>query len=312
MQVAINIISYNVAARCVAIAIAWIGVTYYVSEDSMGRFIDKLEKISKKNKSLLCVGLDPHPDQVPVSDIFEFNKAIIENTQHLVCAYKPNLGFYEALGINGLRILEKTLEIIPADIVVIGDAKRGDIGSTSDAYARALYDVWGFDAITCNPFAGFDSVTPFLRSDKGVFFWCRSSNPGAKDFQDLIVSAPHLDVRIPYYEYLARTIGSWETEADIGLVVGATYPSELKRIRDACPSLPILVPGVGSQGGMLEASVASGIDSHGAGVLISASRQVLYASSSPDGYAAAAQNAAATLRDSINEVLQAEGSEWIE
>ena len=146
--------------------------------------------ISKKNKSLLCVGLDPPPAQVPVIDIFEFNKANIESTQHLVCAYKPNMGFYEAIGIDGLRALEKTVSVIPADIPVVGDAKRGDIGSTAEAYASALYDYWGFDAITCNPFAGYDSVTPFLRDGKGVFFWCRSSNPGARDFQDVIVSSP--------------------------------------------------------------------------------------------------------------------------
>lgn len=277
----------------------------------MGNFLDKLQKISKKNKSLLCVGLDPTPAQVPVKDIFEFNKAIIESTQHLVCAYKPNMGFYEALGIDGLRALEKTVSVIPADIPVVGDAKRGDIGSTAEAYASALYDYWGFDAITCNPFAGYDSVTPFLRDGKGVFFWCRSSNPGARDFQDVIVSSPDSGPGVPYYEYLARTIGSWRTEADIGLVVGATYPSELKRVRDVCPNLPILVPGVGSQGGMLEASVANGIDSEGAGILISASRQILYASSNPDGYAIAAKHAASELRNSINEALLGQGSTWM-
>ena len=278
----------------------------------MGHFLEKLEKISKKNKSLLCVGLDPNPAQVPIKDIVEFNKGIIENTQHLVCAYKPNMGFYEALGIEGLRILEKTVAAIPADIPVIGDAKRGDIGSTSEAYAIALYDYWGFDAITCNPFAGFDSVVPYLREGKGVFFWCRSSNPGAKDFQDLLVSSDGASTPVPFYEYLANTIGSWETDADLGLVVGATYPSELKRIREICPSLPILVPGVGSQGGMLEASVANGIDSNGSGILISASRQVLYASASSDGYGIAAHDAAKTLRDSINDALYTEGSTWME
>jgi orotidine-5'-phosphate decarboxylase len=278
----------------------------------MGQFLEKLEKISKKNKSLLCVGLDPNPAQIPVQDIYEFNKAIIENTQHLVCAYKPNMGFYEALGIEGLRILEKTVAAIPEEIPVIGDAKRGDIGSTAEAYATALYDYWRFDAVTCNPFAGFDSVIPFLRPDKGVFFWCRSSNPGAKDFQDLLVSSGDIDAPVPFYEYLARTIGSWETDADLGLVVGATYPSELRRIREVCPFLPILVPGVGSQGGLLEASVASGIDKRGAGILISASRQVLYASSSADEYATSARDVAKTLRDSINEALNSEGSTWME
>ena len=277
----------------------------------MGQFLEKLEKISKKNKSLLCVGLDPNPAQIPVQDIYEFNKAIIENTQHLVCAYKPNMGFYEALGIEGLRILEKTVAAIPEEIPVIGDAKRGDIGSTAEAYATALYDYWRFDAVTCNPFAGFDSVIPFLRPDKGVFFWCRSSNPSASDFQDLMVRSTSSDTAVPFYEYMAQTIASWKTEGDLGLVVGATYPSELKRIREVCPSLPILVPGVGSQGGTLVDSVVNGIDSRGAGILISVSRQVLYASSDSDNYAIAATGAAEILRSSINEALRSEGSTWM-
>ena len=286
--------------------------TLTCAEDAMGHFLEKLENISKKNKSLLCIGLDPNPAKVPVRDIFEFNKAIIESTQHLVCAYKPNLAFYEALGLEGWRILEKTVAAIPADIPVIGDAKRGDIGSTSEAHATALYDYWGFDAVTCNPFGGFDSIEPLLRPGKGVFFWCRSSNPGAADFQDLLVNSSSSVPAVPFYEYLAVTIASWETEGDLGLVVGATYPSELKRIREVCPSLPILVPGVGSQGGMLEASVANGIDSRGAGILISASRQVLYASSDSNDYAIAANGAAEALRDKINEALRSGGSTWME
>jgi orotidine-5'-phosphate decarboxylase len=281
------------------------------TEGAVGNFLEKLEKISKKNKSLLCVGLDPNPAQVPVRDIFEFNKTIIESTQHLVCAYKPNLAFYEALGLEGLRILEKTVTAIPAEIPVIGDAKRGDIGSTSQAHATALYDYWGFDAITCNPFAGFDSIEPLLRPGKGVFFWCRSSNPSASDFQDLMVSSTSSDTAVPFYEYMAQTIASWKTEGDLGLVVGATYPSELKRIREVCPLLPILVPGVGSQGGTLVDSVVNGIDSRGAGILISVSRQVLYASSDSDNYAIAATGAAEILRSSINEALRSEGSTWM-
>ena len=149
-------------------------------------FVDKLLAASRANKSLLCIGLDPDPDLMPDVSIFEFNEAIISATSDLVCAYKPNLAFYEALGIEGLEALLETIECIPEHIPIIGDAKRGDIGNTAKAYAKSLFDMFGFDAATVNPYLGFDAIEPFLNyEDKGVFILCRTSNPGAKDFQDL-------------------------------------------------------------------------------------------------------------------------------
>ena len=215
-------------------------------------FTDKLLNISRKNKSLLCVGLDPSPELMPRVSIVEFNKAIITATSDLVCAYKPNLAFYEALGVEGLTILEKTVEYIPADIPIIGDAKRGDIGNTAKAYAKALFSTFGFDAATVNPYLGFDSLEPFISyHDKGVFILCRTSNKGASDFQDLpCVSGP------PLYEVVAQKAKQWNAYGNVGLVVGATYPEELKKVRSICPGMCLLIPGIGAQGGDLDSAVS--------------------------------------------------------
>ena len=259
------------------------------------RFTDKLLNISRKNNTLLCIGLDPDPELMPGVGVLEFNKAIIEATSDLVCAYKPNLAFYEALGSEGLAILEKTVRYVPGDIPVIADAKRGDIGNTARAYARALFSVFGFDAATVNPYLGFDSIEPFINNqDKGVFILCRTSNPGATDFQNLCTNGA------PLYEVVAQKAREWNIHGNIGLVVGATYPEELKRVRSICPEMPLLIPGIGAQGGDLAAAVRYGADARGQKAIISVSRQILYASQQKD-FAQAARNTAREIRTQIND-----------
>lgn len=258
------------------------------------KFIDRLLNTSRKNESWLCIGLDPDPELMPGVDVLQFNKAIIEATCDLVCAYKPNLAFYEALGTEGFAILEKTVKYIPGDIPVIGDAKRGDIGNTARAYARALFSVLGFDAATVNPYLGFDSIEPFTSyQDKGVFILCRTSNRGATDFQNL-----HTD-GIPLYEAVAQKAKEWNIYGNIGLVVGATYPEELKKVRSICPEMPLLIPGIGAQGGDLASAVGCGVDAQGEKAIINVSRQVLYASKEKD-FAQAARNMAEKIRKQIN------------
>jgi len=258
------------------------------------KFIDKLLNTSRKNESWLCIGLDPDPELMPGVDVLQFNKAIIEATCDLVCAYKPNLAFYEALGIEGLAILKKTVKYISGDIPVIGDAKRSDIGNTARAYARALFSVLGLDAATVNPYLGFDSIEPFINyQDKGVFILCRTSNRGAIDFQNL-----HTD-GIPLYEAVAQKAKEWNVYGNIGLVVGATYPEELKKIRSICPEMPLLIPGIGTQGGDLASAVGYGVDAQGEKAIINVSRQVLYASKEKD-FAQAARNMTEKIRKQIN------------
>jgi orotidine-5'-phosphate decarboxylase len=261
------------------------------------RFFEKLERAARKNGSLLCVGLDPDPALMPVDDVADFNRAIIAATSDYVCAYKPNLAFYEALGEKGMAALRETLAAIPDDIPTIGDAKRGDIGNTAKAYARALFDDLGFDAATVNPYLGGDAVEPFLeREEKAAFILCRTSNPGARDLQDLAVSDG--DASRPLFEVVAEMAARWNTRGNVGLVVGATYPEELRRVRQICPDMTFLVPGVGAQGGDLAAVMANGLDAKGGGLIINVSRQVLYASKGAD-FAEAAGKAARRLRDEI-------------
>jgi orotidine-5'-phosphate decarboxylase len=264
------------------------------------KFIDKLLNASRRNKSWLCIGLDPDPELMPKVEVLQFNKAIIEATCDLVCAYKPNLAFYEALGTEGLVILEKTIKCMPGHIPVIGDAKRGDIGNTAKAYARALFSVLGFDAATVNPYLGFDSIEPFINyQDKGVFILCRTSNKGAADFQNLCTDG------LPLYEVVAKKAKEWNIHGNIGLVVGATYPEELKRVRSICPEMPLLIPGIGPQGGDLASAVGYGADARGEKAIINVSRQILYASREKD-FAQAAKNVAEKLRNQINSYLKAE------
>jgi orotidine-5'-phosphate decarboxylase len=263
-------------------------------------FFTKLGQASARNNSLLCVGLDPDLDRMPVRDIAAFNREIISATSDLVCAYKPNLAFFEAQGIDGLRALEATLAAVPAHIPVIGDAKRGDIGHTAAMYARALFDEWGFDACTVTAWGGQDSLEPFIaREDKGIFVWCRSSNPGAADLQDLMVSPGESGVLSPLFLVLARLLRKWDRNHNLALVVGATFPRQLAQVRSICPEMTVLLPGIGAQGGEIAATMQAGLNRQGQGLIVAASRQVLYASAGAD-FAGAARSAAAALRDEIN------------
>jgi orotidine-5'-phosphate decarboxylase len=267
-------------------------------------FIERLDAAAKKNQSLVCVGLDPWRPSMPIADIATFNKAIIEATHDLVCAYKPNSGFYEAEGFDGLRALEATIAAVPDGIPVILDAKRGDIGSTAEAYAKAAFEVWGADAVTVNPYMGGDTLEPFLAyEDRGVFVLTRTSNPGASDFQELVLGGR------PLYELVAERVQEMNTRRNAGLVVGATASEELARVRAIAPEMPILIPGIGTQGGDLESSIRNGADTRGLGAIVNASRSVIYASKGAD-FAEAARAAATKLRDDINSVRGGMGFAW--
>lgn len=277
----------------------------------MSTFLTRLNSACVANQSLVCVGLDPDPAQMPVADVGEFNRAIVEATADVVCAYKPNLAFYEALGLPGLKALESTMAYIrqaSPSAVVIGDAKRGDIGPSGEAYAKAMFQVWDFDAVTVNAWGGRDTIAPFLKDPaRGVFIWCRGSNPGSADLQDLLVKAD--EGSIPLYQHLAQAANQWNQNNNIGLVVGATVPQQLAETRRLCPSMPFLIPGVGAQGGGLEAAVRNGVDARGRLAIINSSRGIIYASRSPD-FARAARRAASRLCDTINQVLESQGVAW--
>ena len=275
----------------------------------MTAFPRKLSEASARNRSLVCVGLDPDPRLAPPGLVgrdgwvARFVLGIVEATADLVCAFKPNLAFYEALGDEGYRGLRAVMDGLPKDVLSIGDAKRGDVESTAAAYAQALFEVWGFDAATVSPYLGGDSLDPFARyADRGVIVICKTSNRGSGDLQDLEVAWQ--GETMPLYEAVARQVVARNDAGNLGLVVGATYPAQLARVRAIAPDLPILVPGVGAQQGDLEGAVAAGLDATGGGILVNASRSVLYASSGDD-WQAAARAAALDLRERIEAVRQA-------
>jgi orotidine-5'-phosphate decarboxylase len=272
-----------------------------ITEDKVN-FLEKLNSASQRNGSLLCVGLDSDPELMPEKiSVLKFNRAIIEATSDLVCAYKLNFAFYEALDSQGIDTLKQTTKAVPKDIPVIGDAKRGDIGNTARAYAKAIFESLGCDAATVNPYLGLDSVAPFIEyRDKGVFILCRTSNPGAEDFQSLRCEEGAGSYRL--FQIVAHKASEWNAYGNIGLVVGATYPEELKLIREAHPAIPLLIPGVGAQGGDLALAVRYGVDAQGRGAIINSSRQVIYASRQKD-FAQAARQVALSLRDQINRHL---------
>jgi orotidine-5'-phosphate decarboxylase len=273
-------------------------------------FLEKLLAAERGNRSLLCVGLDPEPERLPEElrvlplekAIVHFCRAIIEATALYASAFKPNLAFFEVLGPAGLLALQEVVRAVPAHIPVIADAKRGDIGNTARNYAAAIFETYGFDAVTVNPYLGYDSVAPFLAyRERGVILLCRTSNPGARDFQDLLVQEGDSQLH-PLYEVVARRVQSWNEAGNCGLVVGATYPQELRAIRRLCPEMPVLVPGIGAQGGDLAASVPAAVDVHGERAMISVSRAILYAASDRT-YADSAARAASDLRAAIAQAL---------
>lgn len=264
-------------------------------------FYEKLRSIQRKNKSLLCIGLDPDIRKLPGSvkrhkdPVYEFNRAIVAATFDLVCAYKLNLAFYEALGMRAWECIHKTLACIPRGIVTIGDAKRGDIGNSGEMYASALLDDFGFTATTVSPYMGRDSLEPFIKDRRrGAFVLALTSNPGAADFQCLRVG------RRPLYEHVIERVGKWNTQRNCGLVVGATRPKEMKRARELAPDMPFLIPGIGVQGGDLKLTVRYGCDARGEMAVINASRGVIYASAGKD-FARAARAVALELRYAINQ-----------
>ena len=255
-------------------------------------FQDKLDKAISKNNSLLCVGLDPDFTKLKKGQgQIEFNKTIIDQTAGLVCAFKPQIAFYAAAGLEGLDDLKKTIRYIHENyqnVPVILDAKRGDVGHTSEMYIKEVFDVYGADAVTVNPYCGFDSIEPFFkRSDKGIVVLCRTSNPSAADFQDLKIDGEPLFIKV------ARKVVDWDKKyKNLLIVVGATYPNEMKMIREIASKMTFLVPGVGSQSGDLENTLKNGLRKDGRGLIISSSRDIIYAQDP--------KLAAQKLKDEIN------------
>jgi len=268
-------------------------------------FSAKLSAAWAKNDSLLCVGLDPDLDKLPkhlassTDSLFVFNRAIIDATTDLVCAYKPNSAFYESLGADGVNQLKKTCDYIRENhphIPILLDAKRGDIGNTNEHYAQFAFDYLGVDAITIAPYMGQEANAAFLaRADKGIIVLCRTSNPGAGEFQDLEVDGKKL------YQLVAERVSTdWNEHNNCLLVVGATSPTELADVRTLVgDDITFLVPGVGAQGGDVEATVKAGINQQGTGVIINSSRGIIFASDGKD-FAEAARKEAESLRDEIN------------
>lgn len=251
--------------------------------------------------SRLCVGLDPDFAKLPegidrnVQGVDQFLSAVIEATSDVVCAYKPNLAFFEAMGREGYDLLKKLLAKVPDSVLTIGDGKRGDIGNTSARYAEALFEDFGFGSTTVNPMMGEDCVGPFLTHGKHLsFLLCLTSNPGAQDF----ILPEKLYLRI------AKKAEEWnQAQGNVGLVVGATRPEYVAEIREAAPSLPFLIPGVGAQGGEIETVVKSGRDNEGEGLIFNVSRGVLYAGKTVDDYIETVRQAACDYNTRINEAF---------
>lgn len=270
--------------------------------EPMRSFMDRVQSRWQHADTLVCVGLDPEPAKFPSKfahdpdAIFNFCRDIIDATAPYVCAFKPQIAHFAAAHAEeALRMLIMHIGFRYPDIPVILDSKRGDIGSTAQHYASEAFDRYCADAVTVNPYLGRDSVQPFLdRADKGVVILCRTSNPGAGDLQDMVVGGR------PLYQHVAEKIArDWNDNGNCALVVGATWPEQLRDVRALVGDVPFLVPGIGAQGGDVEAVVTNAKTADGTGLIISSSRAILYASNNDD-YAEAAANAARALRDEIN------------
>jgi orotidine-5'-phosphate decarboxylase len=273
-------------------------------------FTDMLQQASRRQQSLLCVGLDPEPSKFPAAmrgdttRIFDFCAHIVDATHDLVCAFKPQIAYFAAhRAEDQLERLITHIRRVAPQVPVILDAKRGDIGATATQYAMEAFERYGADAVTLSPFMGFDSVEPYLKyHGKGAFLLCRTSNPGGDDFQNQRLSS--VDGQPLLYEHIARLAqGSWNLNGQLGLVVGATYPAEIERVRALAPTLPLLIPGVGAQGGDAAATVKAGLrTSHGevtGNIIVNSSRAVLYASAAED-FAQAARAIALKTRDQLH------------
>jgi orotidine-5'-phosphate decarboxylase len=271
-------------------------------------FGGRLSEAVTRTDSLVCVGLDPDIAKFPAhlreldakEAIVRFNEAIVEATRDLVCAYKPNLGFYVAYGVAGIKALVETRRMIPAEVPVVLDCKVGDLDSTAARYAKGYFEGWGFDAVTVNGYMGEDSLVPFLSyGDRGVLVLAKTSNPGSGDLQDVTVREGGEER--PVYLTMVERAAGWNARypATVGLVVGATYPSQVAEVRARAPELPILLPGIGAQAGDVAAAVKAGMDARGEGLMVSSSRGVIYAGSGED-FAVRAREAAMRLRDEVN------------
>ncbi|SFS07107.1 orotidine-5'-phosphate decarboxylase [Dyella sp. OK004] len=265
-------------------------------------FMQSLQQAWIRNNSLVCVGLDPEPAKFPAhlqgrpDAVFEFCSAIVDATADLVCTYKPQIAHFAALRAeDALERLITHIHTKHPNVPVILDAKRGDIGSTAQHYITEAFDRFGADAVTLNPYLGRDSVQPFLdRADKGVILLCHTSNPGAADLQDLDVGGK------PLYQHVAQIVArDWNTHGNCALVTGATWPEQLAEVRALVGDVPLLVPGIGAQGGDVGAVVRNGRTASGTGLMISSSRAILYAGNGED-FAQAARKATLELRDTIN------------
>ncbi|MBS1169159.1 MAG: pyrF [Burkholderiaceae bacterium] len=271
-------------------------------------FIDKLSAAWKANNSLLCVGLDPDIKRFPAhlqgkpDAVFEFCKAIVDATAPFACAFKPQIAYFAALRAEDqLEAICGYLREKHPQIPLILDAKRGDIGATAEQYAREAFERYNADAVTLNPYMGYDTVAPFLEwKDRGAIILCRTSNPGGSDLQFLMVGGQEKPV--PLYQHVARLVAEeWNTNGQCALVVGATFPRELAEVRTIVCDLPLLVPGIGAQGGDIQATVAAGKSSDGTGMMINSSRAILYAKPEADeDFAQAARRVAAATCDAIN------------
>ena len=268
------------------------------------RFTDMLLGAQQSNHTLLCVGLDPEPARFPgawagdASRIFDFCAALVDATKDVVIAFKPQIAYFAAHGAEAQleRLIAHVHDVAPA-VPVILDAKRGDIGSTAEQYAREAFERYGADAVTLSPFMGFDSVEPYLRhADKGAFLLCRTSNPGGADLQGQRLASVEGEPFL--YEHVARLAqGPWNLNGQLGLVVGATYPAEIERVRALAPTVPLLIPGVGAQGGDAVATVRAGWRPD-APIVVNSSRAICYASAGDD-FAEAARREAIRTRDGL-------------
>jgi len=273
-----------------------------MTTEPMRSFMDRLRDRWHGADTLVCVGLDPEPSKFPArfahdpDAIFHFCRDIVDATAPYVCAFKPQIAHFAAAHAEeALRMLILHIGFRYPDIPVILDSKRGDIGSTAQHYAAEAFDRYGADAVTVNPYLGRDSVQPFLdRADKGVVVLCRTSNPGAGDLQDMVIGGR------PLYQHVAEKIArEWNDNDNCALVVGATWPDQLREVRGIVGDVPFLVPGIGAQGGDVQAVVSNARSRDGTGLVVSSSRAILYASAGDD-YAEAAAQAARALRDEIN------------
>ncbi|MCM2345756.1 orotidine-5'-phosphate decarboxylase [Acidovorax soli] len=264
-------------------------------------FLDMLRNAATQNNSMLCVGLDPEPTRFPAGmrgdphKIYDFCAAIVDSTADVACAFKPQIAYFAAHGAEDqLERLMQHMRCNAPQVPVILDAKRGDIGSTAEQYAKEAFERYGADAVTLSPFMGFDSIEPYLAyHGKGAFLLCRTSNPGGDDLQNQRLAS--IEGQPLLYEHVARLAqGPWNRNGQLGLVVGATYPQEIERVRSIAPTLPLLIPGVGAQGGDAVATVRAGLRPDGP-IIVNSSRAILYASGGDD-FAAAARHEALRTR----------------